>query len=35
VSNEGSSSISVIDPVNNVKLRDIAVGKLPWGIIIK
>jgi YVTN family beta-propeller protein len=35
VANGRSGTVSVIDTVNNVKLRDIAVGKLPWGVVIK
>jgi hypothetical protein len=26
---------SVIDTVHNVLLHDVAVGKLPWGVVIK
>jgi len=25
----------VIDTVRNVRLRDVAVGKLPWGVVVK
>jgi YVTN family beta-propeller protein len=35
VANGRSNSVSVIDTVQNVKLRDVAVGKLPWGVVIK
>jgi alcohol dehydrogenase (cytochrome c) len=35
LANGGSNSVSVIDTVQNVKLRDVAVGKLPWGVVIK
>jgi YVTN family beta-propeller protein len=27
--------LSVIDTVHNVLLHDVAVGKLPWGVVIK
>ena len=30
-----SGAVSVIDTESNVKLTDIAVGKLPWGVAIK
>jgi YVTN family beta-propeller protein len=35
VANGRSNSVSVIDTVRKVKLRDVAVGKLPWGVVIK
>jgi YVTN family beta-propeller protein len=35
VSNGGEASVSVIDIDQGVKLRDIAVGKLPWGVAIR
>jgi len=35
VANGRSNSVSVIDTVRNVKLRDVAVGKLPWGVVVK
>jgi YVTN family beta-propeller protein len=30
-----SGAVSVIDTERNVKLTDVAVGKLPWGVAIK
>jgi YVTN family beta-propeller protein len=35
VANGRSGSVSVIDTLRNVWLRDVAVGKLPWGVLIK
>ncbi|MFC0135931.1 hypothetical protein CR105_01235 [Massilia eurypsychrophila] len=35
VANGRSNNVSVIDSARNVKLRDIAVGKLPWGVVIR
>jgi YVTN family beta-propeller protein len=35
VANGRSNSVSVIDTANRVKLRDITVGKLPWGVVIR
>jgi YVTN family beta-propeller protein len=35
VANGRSNSVSVIDTAKHVKLRDIAVGKLPWGVAIR
>jgi YVTN family beta-propeller protein len=30
-----SSAVSVIDTVRNVKVADVEVGKLPWGVAIR
>jgi YVTN family beta-propeller protein len=30
-----SGSVSVIDTEKNAKIADIAVGKLPWGVVIR
>jgi YVTN family beta-propeller protein len=35
VANGRSNSVSVIDTAKRVKLRDIPVGKLPWGVVIR
>ena len=35
VANGRSNSVSVIDTVKNIKLRDVNVGTLPWGVVIK
>jgi YVTN family beta-propeller protein len=35
VANGRSGSVSVIDTARNAKLRDIAVGKLPWGVVVR
>jgi YVTN family beta-propeller protein len=35
VANGRSNSVSVIDTDKQTKLRDIAVGKLPWGVVIR
>jgi YVTN family beta-propeller protein len=35
VANGRSGTVSVIDAVGNRKLRDIAVGELPWGVVIR
>ena len=35
VANGRSNSVSVIDTETNEKLRDIAVGELPWGVVIR
>ena len=34
VANGRSNSVSVIDALSYQKLRDIAVGELPWGVIV-
>ena len=35
VANGRSGSVSVIDTQSNTKLRDIEVGKLPWGVVVQ
>jgi YVTN family beta-propeller protein len=30
-----SGAVSVIDTRRNVRLADIAVGKLPWGVVVQ
>ncbi len=30
-----SGAVSVIDTDRNVKITDVAVGKLPWGVAIR
>ena len=35
VANGRSGTVSVIDAISNRKLRDIAVGELPWGVVIR
>ena len=35
VANGRSNSVSVIDTETNQKLADIAVGELPWGVVIR
>ena len=35
VANGRSGSVSVIDTQSNTKLRDVAVEKLPWGVVIQ
>jgi YVTN family beta-propeller protein len=35
VANGRSSSVSVIDTHTHTKLRDIAVGALPWGVVVR
>ena len=35
VANGRSGTVSVIDAISNRKLRDIAVGALPWGVVIR
>jgi len=35
VANGRSNSVTVIDTASRSKLRDIAVGKLPWGVVIR
>jgi YVTN family beta-propeller protein len=35
VANGRSNSVSVIDTGTNEKVRDIAVGELPWGVVIR
>ena len=34
VSNEKSNTVSVIDTRSNTKAHDVAVGKLPWGVVV-
>jgi YVTN family beta-propeller protein len=34
VANGRSDSVSVIDTANNVRIKDIPVGKTPWGVHI-
>jgi YVTN family beta-propeller protein len=34
VANGRSDSVSVIDTAKNVRVKDIAVGKTPWGVHI-
>jgi YVTN family beta-propeller protein len=34
VANGRSDSVSVIDTATNKKIKDIAVGKKPWGVAI-
>jgi YVTN family beta-propeller protein len=34
VANGRSNNVSVIDTATRVKLRDIAVGEMPWGVLI-
>jgi YVTN family beta-propeller protein len=35
VANGRSNSVSVIDTESNTKITDIAVGELPWGVVIR
>jgi len=35
VANGRSNSVSVIDTVADRKITDIAVGNLPWGVVIR
>jgi YVTN family beta-propeller protein len=35
VANGRSNSVSVIDTERNEKVRDIAVGELPWGVVVR
>ena len=35
VSNGRAASVSVIDARRFVKLKDIPVGELPWGVVIR
>jgi len=35
VANGRSNSVSVIDARSNAKVSDIAVGELPWGVVIR
>ena len=35
VANGRSNSVSVIDTMKNEKISDIAVGQLPWGVVIR
>jgi YVTN family beta-propeller protein len=34
VANGRSDSVSVIDTVKNARIKDIPVGKTPWGVAI-
>jgi YVTN family beta-propeller protein len=35
VANGRSNSVSVIDTQTQTKIRDIAVGALPWGVVVR
>jgi YVTN family beta-propeller protein len=35
VANGRSNSVSVIDTATNTRIKDIAVGSLPWGVLIR
>jgi len=35
VANGRSNSVSVINAETNEKIKDIAVGELPWGVVIR
>lgn len=35
VPNEKSGTVSVIDTATNQKICDVAVGELPWGVVIR
>jgi YVTN family beta-propeller protein len=35
VANGRSDSVSVIDTATNTKIKDIPVGKRPWGVVIR
>ena len=35
VANGRSNSVSVIDTQSNQKLKDIPVGEMPWGVVIR
>jgi len=35
VANGRSNSVSVVDLINNKHLQEIAVGQLPWGVVIR
>ena len=35
VANGRAGTVSVIDTTTHAKLRDIPVGKLPWGVLVR